>query len=280
MAQEKNSEASVETETEIDVLFTLPLEEFTAARNALSTRLRKAGQRHEAERVKALPKPSVTAWAVNQLFWKHRNALFELISAGERVLAAQTSQLSGKSVDIREPLEARREVLSRLLRLAAAVLDEGGHNPSPDKMRRLTATLEAISARGMNPDAQPDGRLTDDIDAPGFELFTTLMPAGSQIKPMPAPPATKEARGTPDSTHGENRAAQRDLENAERSLAEARARAQDTEAELQAAIAQAKETEQLLREAQKRFEQVRAEDQEARQRVSLRAAEMEKAAKS
>ena len=41
-------------EDELDELFKLPLTEFTVARNALATKLKKAGNRDEAERVKAL----------------------------------------------------------------------------------------------------------------------------------------------------------------------------------------------------------------------------------
>ena len=58
--------------SEIDALFKLSLAEFTAARNALASRLKKEGRSGEAERVKAMPKPPATAWAVNQLFWRHR----------------------------------------------------------------------------------------------------------------------------------------------------------------------------------------------------------------
>jgi len=54
-------------EDEIDALFKLPLGEFTPARNALAARLKKAGEQAEADAVKALPKPSVAAWVVNQL---------------------------------------------------------------------------------------------------------------------------------------------------------------------------------------------------------------------
>ena len=51
-------------EEDINRLFELPLAEFTAARNALATRLKKAGRSGDAERVKSLAKPPVSAWAV------------------------------------------------------------------------------------------------------------------------------------------------------------------------------------------------------------------------
>src|SRR6185369_10586755 len=51
-------------EDDIDALFRLPLAEFTGERNTLSARLKKEGRRNDADRVKLLAKPSVSAWAV------------------------------------------------------------------------------------------------------------------------------------------------------------------------------------------------------------------------
>ena len=70
--------------------------------------------------MKALAKPSVTAWAVNQLYWQHREEFDRLIATGQRFRQAQTSGRSGKVADMREALDARRQALSRLSDLAAA----------------------------------------------------------------------------------------------------------------------------------------------------------------
>ena len=96
-------------ESDIDDLFRLPLTEFTAARNALAARLKKSGKIDEANRVKAMSKPSVSAWAVNQLYWKHREAFDALMRAGEQVVKAHALQLAGKTADTRAPLAGRRE---------------------------------------------------------------------------------------------------------------------------------------------------------------------------
>ena len=167
---------------DIDGLFQLPLAEFTAARNALAGKLKKAGKDEEAERVKALPKPPLPAWVVNQLYWRHRKAFDRLIDAGERFRKAQGAQLSGKNADLRGPLDARREALSELTRLAAGVLRPAGHNPTPDLMRRVTTTLEALATYGSHPGAPPAGRLTDDIDPPGFEALAALVPQVGRTK--------------------------------------------------------------------------------------------------
>ena len=53
-----------ETPEDVDALFTLPLPEFIGARKVLAARLKKAGHGDEANQVKALAKPSISAWAV------------------------------------------------------------------------------------------------------------------------------------------------------------------------------------------------------------------------
>src|SRR5262245_27729970 len=67
---------------EIDALFQLSPPEFVAARNALAAQLKKDGRNDVAGRVKALPKPSISAWTVNQLYWKHRDAFEKLLEIG------------------------------------------------------------------------------------------------------------------------------------------------------------------------------------------------------
>ena len=79
---------------DVDALFRLPLAEFTGARNTLAARLKKSGREDEAVLVKALVKPSISAWAVNQLYWNHREAFDRLIASGERFHKAQSSRLA------------------------------------------------------------------------------------------------------------------------------------------------------------------------------------------
>ena len=88
---------------DIDRLFQLPLGEFTRARNALAAKLRKDGAAKEAEQVKGLTKPSISAWVANQLYWRERKAFDRLLAAGEQFRTAQAAELAGNSADIRAP---------------------------------------------------------------------------------------------------------------------------------------------------------------------------------
>src|SRR5262245_52490029 len=135
----KNHDSSIEQG--LDALFAAPLTQFTAARNALASRLKQEGKREEADRVKALSKPPVSAWAVNQLYRINREVFDRLIDAGGAVRAAQLSQFSGKSSDMRAALERRREAISTLTQAADVLLRKSGHNPTTDMMRRIGVTL-------------------------------------------------------------------------------------------------------------------------------------------
>ena len=285
---------------DIEALFKMPLGDFTAARNALASRLKKSGQHGDAEAIKTLQKPSVAAWVVNQLFWHHRSEFDRLIDAGERFRRAQAAQLSGKASDVREPLNARREVLAALSRVAADVLQTGGYSATPDMMRRVTSTLEALSTYGALPEAPRAGRLTDDVEPPGFETLAALVPRVGQAKRdaeegptrvlrFRAEPDAKPARRT-DSTEDEKRrqderkaqvaAAKTAVLDAERALRDARKAAEQAEANLKKAALQAKEAERERTEFEKRMAKVAADADAAREQARRVAEEAEDAAQS
>ncbi|MDQ4005357.1 MAG: hypothetical protein M3135_03525, partial [Actinomycetota bacterium] len=66
-----------------DELYDLRPEEFTAARDGLVRSLKDAGDGDAAAEVKKLRRPTVVAWALNQLVRRHRRRVEELIAAGE-----------------------------------------------------------------------------------------------------------------------------------------------------------------------------------------------------
>ena len=76
-------------------LYGLPLERFTEERNALVKELRKEGRREEATEVSNLRKPSVAAWAVNQLVRTQRRDVANLLEAGDSLREAQSQLLAG-----------------------------------------------------------------------------------------------------------------------------------------------------------------------------------------
>ena len=275
--------------TEIEALFQLPLAEFTPARNALATRLKKSGQAEQAEAVKGLQKPSLSAWTVNQLFWKERDAFDRLLDAGLKFRNAQAAQLSGRSTDIRGPLEARREALADLSKRAAKVLRDISHAATPDVMRRVTTTLEALSTYGGLEGTPQPGHLSEDVDPPGFETLAALVPrvgtgdnttGPSRVLSFKvAPKKTRRKLGPAETAQAQEaeaqarRAAATDaVQSSEHALREARQQAEQAEAQLKKAAARAKETERESKEIEqekaaidRRYEKAAADADAARQ---------------
>lgn len=169
-------------ETELDRLYQGPLREFVSARNALAASLRSSGEPDKAKRVKALAKPSASAWAVNQLYWRERAIFDALIAAGDRYRAAL--QKGHTEAAERE----RREAVERALAATRALLDEGGHKLGETLLRRITTTLEALASYGSDHPEPMRGRLTEDLEPPGFGAFAGLSPsAPSSVEPTPDP---------------------------------------------------------------------------------------------
>jgi len=278
-----------ELESDVDALFTLSLTEFTGARNALAARLKKSGRGDEAARVKALAKPSVSAWAVNQLYWNHRELFDQLIASGERFQKAQTSRLSGKAADMREALEARRKSITDLSDLATELLRDAAQNPSLDTIRRITTTLEGVSAYAQRSDGPRPGRLTHDVDPPGFESLASFVPGvkkqeaeGTQQKVesrKPAASAAKQVHQPEEARKAKIAAAKVSLRKAKNLLTKARAGAQSLAAAQKKADAEAKKAEKHRRDVEASLEKAKAASEEAAQRARNVAVEVEESTK-
>jgi hypothetical protein len=275
---------------EIDALFQLPLNEFTGARNALAGRLKKAGRAEEAERVKGIAKPPAPAWAVNQLYWRHRRDMDALLEVGERFRKAQAAQLAGKAADLRNLLNERRDVLSTLLAEATEILRGSGHAVSPDATRRVATTLESLAAWGRTDGAPQPGRLVDDLDPPGFEAIAALVPRPGGGKGASEPSrllqfrqeerARAKQKKTADDRSVLKARAREAVEAAERVLREAQRDAEQAEAALKEAAARAKAAEQERAALEERYEQLRTEAQTAAREARRVAEQAEEAAQA
>lgn len=278
---------------EVDELYQLPLAEFTGARNTLAAQLKQNGRANDASLVKALQKPPISAWAVNQLYWNHRDEFDELLAAAKRVHKAS---LAGKAAELRASLDARREALVQLSDLATSLLSEAGHNPSPDTIRRITTTLEAVSAQAPSADGPTLGRLSQDVDPPGFESLAAFMTGGGSVKGLVASSrvtalpksaatdakavAAREARELEQTRQMRIAAAKLALQTAKKSLAEARTREQNLETSQRKVLAEVKEAEKRRREAEDRFKKANAAYEEVARRARSAGDEASEAAKA
>jgi hypothetical protein len=163
-------------EQEIDRLFGLPLGEFTSARNALARQLKNEGEAGAADEVRALEKPSVSAWTINQLSRHQPGAVRELLSAGDAVRNAQTGLLreAGKPDSLRNALAKEREAVNSLTEHARSVLEEAGRPATGAMLQRIAATLQAAAVEDDGRRLLKAGRLAGDLEPSGFEAFAGL----------------------------------------------------------------------------------------------------------
>jgi len=279
---------------EVDGLFKLPLAKFTDARNDLAKRLKQSGRANDANLVKTLTKPSVSAWTVNQLYWNYRDEFETLLAAGRRVREAQVSGAASRLAEMRTALDARRAALVDLSELAASLLRDAGSNPSPETIRRITTTLEAVSALADGPTL---GRLTQDVDPPGFESLASFMAGTGTIKATAKPARVTAAKSTP-STSDQKAAAAREAQRVEemrqakiaaakitlqavkKSLVDARTHAQNLESTQKKANAEAKQAEKQLREAEERYKNAKTAADAAAERAENVSEEVAEATKA
>jgi hypothetical protein len=231
---------------QIDELYRLPLDEFTAARNALAKSLSGA----DRSRVQRQEKPTVVPWAINQLYWQARPIYERLMNSGEALRAAQVAALEGKKADVRRASESHRKALADAVDRATDLAKAHGSQPGADPLSRM---LEAISIAG-EPPAHP-GRFTDVIQPSGFEALT-----GVKLAAPKRPPATRdtptavEARQSDQRTSVTSRRAearrdaarQKRIKGAERIVARARAAEAKARAAYERAQAQTRAAEASL----------------------------------
>jgi hypothetical protein len=247
-----------EPDAEIDALFRLPLAEFTSARNALAKQLNQSGRAIDAKRVKSLAKPPATAWAVNQLYWQNSKAIDQLVGVTQRVRKAQTGR--ARNDDLRELLAEKKRMMAGLMERATAILSAAGHSASLDAMRRVSATLEAVAVWGKTNGAPRPGRLTADLDPPGFEALAAVM-GGARPEPAkvlsfrtsrkekdPAL-ARADARDAVKAAEKRLREARREAERAQTALTKANTRIAAVEKQKQAIDARFAEAREEARTA-------------------------------
>jgi hypothetical protein len=139
-------------------LYGLPLDEFTDERNKLAASLKDAGDTENARAVKALKKPSVAAWAVNQLARRHPDQMQALLALREA---------SGSGAELRATGEKRRHLLAQLVKHADAILREAGHGASAGTLEKVSQTLQA-GATDEEIEQLRSGRLTRELAPAGF----------------------------------------------------------------------------------------------------------------
>jgi hypothetical protein len=168
---------------ELDRLYQMPLGEFVTARNQLAASVKKTGDADAANQIKAIPKPSASAWAVNQVYWKERWVFDALMSASDRLRAAIEAGTADALGGDRE--ETVRVAIGRARRF----LEESGEKASDAVMRRVTTTFDALASYGSSNPNPLRGRLSQDLQPAGFGAFAGVAPPPPAAPPSASPPS-------------------------------------------------------------------------------------------
>src|SRR5215212_3123509 len=261
-------------DTEIQRLYGLPFGEFTAARNTLAKELKKQGDKEAAEEVASLPKPSVSAWAVNHLFTTDSERMEELLASGERARKALRSILSGGDPGaLRDAIQEARDLANELRDRAAGAVTEESRKPGPAIVERIGTNLQSLA---FSPAAEPvieRGWMDVDLPPVGFEVLAGLQLAGLPKKaakpPKPAPaPAKKPAAPKVDRQAEQRERREREAEAARERREKETARVQERQREkLDRAQAQREEAAGRADFLRRKAEQAEKTAEDLRQRL-------------
>lgn len=148
---------------EAQELYSLPPEDFTAARNEAVARL-KGQDRALSERVKSLRKPAMAAWVVNMLVRHNAEEMTQVLDLGESLRQAQ-ADLDGDA--LRELARQRRRLISAVAGKGRTIARDLGLKVSESVMRQVEETLHAAMIDTDAAVAVRTGLLVDALSATG-----------------------------------------------------------------------------------------------------------------
>lgn len=226
-------------EAAMETLFRAALDEFVAVRKQLSSQLNAAGDAAAAGRVAKLKRPTVSVWAVNQLWWQEREAFETLFASARRVSAGELSVAA-----------EHRRVLGELREAGGRLLADAGHSANEATLRRIQTTLASLAALGGFEPDRP-GALQRDRDPPGFEALA--LPLASSAAPSGRAEGVQEAATESSSAEAatQREAAAREAATRQEAAREARARETAARAARAKIMEERKRVERELAEARR-----------------------------
>ena len=235
-----------DVDARVDELYCRPLDRFVPDRDGLVKELRAEGRREEAAAVAKLAKPSVAAWAVNQVVRSQGSAAQALWEAGDAVL-------SGK--DLRAAIAAQREALTPLADAARGMLTARGTFLNEQAVQQVVETLHAAAVDRAAREEVARGRLGKPLRLSGLGALPAMAdgaaPRGAAPPAEePAAPTAAEERRAAKARERALAAAQRRLDRAEQARETAADRVEARRADLAAAEAELAQREDEVRAAE------------------------------
>jgi hypothetical protein len=243
----------------VEQLFGVPPRDFTRARNTLAASLRREGHADDAREVQRLRRPSPTLWATNQLARSEPRRLAAFLDAV--TLARRTLLRDPRTAG--DAVQRHRTELDGLLERVRALLVGEGAAATHTALQRVAHTLLGAAVDHRFAQDLRHGRLTEELPAPGFEVFAgavrpahlRLVKGTSAASGRSREPVGRGApAGTPRQTLDAERRAQveqrraRDAERRAQAEQERERRRQDAEEKAREASARQSTVDALSRE--------------------------------
>ena len=207
----------------LDQLYGVDPEEFIPERKRLARALKDAGEDEASAAVAKVRKPTVAAWALNQLARRQRRDVDLLLDAGHRLRQAQEGVVGGADrAAFEQAQKTERDAVRRLTQQASELL--GG--ASSQALAQISSTLRTAAVSEEGRELLARGRFTAPLEAEGFDVFGSL----------PSPPARAKKR---------------------------QAAARKADDELKAAKARLRELEQKVRDAERDATRLKTDWQKA-----------------
>jgi hypothetical protein len=258
--------ARYKSSIEADDLYGLPLERFITERNALAKELRREGH-NDAARIAKLPRPSIAAWAVNQLVRTERDRVGGLFAAGDAVQSAQRDLLAGQgdARAMRAATERERAAVDELVEAARQLLSSGDHKPTQVTLERVSDTLHAAALDENARAKVREGCIDRELRHVGVGLSGEVAIAGrgggARSSPSVRPPTEDDGNRAEAARLERDRSAR--LKAARKAEAEAHRITDRAERDVKRAEAGCERAEQAFREAEQALVEARARAHDA-----------------
>ncbi|MDX6277009.1 MAG: hypothetical protein QOJ72_1137 [Nocardioidaceae bacterium] len=253
-------------------LYGLPLAEFIETRDAWATTERDGGDTSLAKDVRALRKPSVTAWAVNLLARSRPELLEELVDLGDQLREAQASSDGAR---MRSLDQERRRLMTEIATEAAAVAEQHDQSLSPAAASGVDETMKAALADSDAGRAVLDGMLVAGLSAPGLGAVDLSDTVAIEPARSPSRPAPSRKTAQPDAGAAEVAAARKAVTAASREATAAGKAAATARAKLDNAEEQSSDLERQLADLNAQVEKLEERLAAAQAKVESRQHEVE-----
>jgi len=261
-----------------DALYALPPAEFTAARDAAAKERKAAGDTDVAAQVKTLHKPSVAAWAVNQLVRREAGQVEQVLQVGAALREAQAGM---SATDLKELTRQRRQLTAAVTQQARGLAADAGTRLTASVADQVEATLTAAMVDPECGRALRSGLLVAALHATGVgEVDVAAAVAlpdalGFVASPVEAPaPETTPGRPDlrvvpdPDADAKALAAAQEALDAAQGEVDTAQEALDGAVATVEGLEAQALQTRSEIEELQRRLAELESSQEDVEEQLS------------